>query len=115
MGHNQTWPLYSITSSARASSVGGMVKPGAFAVLELIHRVFGSQLVGRRPWHRQSLRWVGHPAIGGAALGVFISAGQTAALQGVQQSLMVLFGLPGIGSGKVANRLVERRALAEIS
>jgi hypothetical protein len=30
------WECYSITSSARASSCGGMVRPSAFAVLRLI-------------------------------------------------------------------------------
>jgi hypothetical protein len=36
-------PAYSITSSARASSVGGMSRPSAFAVLRLIT---SSNLVG---------------------------------------------------------------------
>ena len=40
--------LYSITSSARASSVGGTVRPSALAVLRLI-----DQLVLGRRLHRQ--------------------------------------------------------------
>src|SRR5262245_26342567 len=39
----QNDPIYSITSSARASSVGGTVKPSAFAVLRLMT---SSYLVG---------------------------------------------------------------------
>ena len=35
-GAPQQEPLYSITSSARASSVGGIVRPSAFAVLRLM-------------------------------------------------------------------------------
>ena len=34
--HRSNYQLYSITSSARASSEGGMVRPSAFAVLRLI-------------------------------------------------------------------------------
>ena len=33
---NELAPLHSITSSARASNVGGTVRPSAFAVLRLI-------------------------------------------------------------------------------
>ena len=42
------WRTYSITSSARASSVGGTVRPSAFAVL----RLMTSSILGRR-LHRQ--------------------------------------------------------------
>src|SRR5262245_25165083 len=42
MGQKRTWP-YSITSSARASSVGGSVMPSAFAVVRLMTN---SNLVG---------------------------------------------------------------------
>ena len=42
-GHSNLSPFYSITSSARESSDGGMVRPSAFAVLRLIT---SSNLVG---------------------------------------------------------------------
>src|SRR4029079_11741561 len=32
----RTWPIYSMTSSARARTVGGTVRPSAFAVFRLI-------------------------------------------------------------------------------
>jgi hypothetical protein len=41
--HKRTWRIYSITSSARASSEGGTVKPSALAVFRLIA---SSNLVG---------------------------------------------------------------------